>query len=121
MLRHDAMEGNPLEAVRAGSLALLCFSLLSVLAAILLPYLARLRHIRIGWIWSSSSLIFAALMFSTLIVSDQVAATVIVSLTGLCWAVSMWVPVRYRFFFNFIYLIYSCHYWVNMSHLLADQ
>jgi len=101
-------------ATRAGSFALLLYSIVALSAGIILPNLQWLgksqwfhRHqinectslsqtfLRLCTtrnFWTTSQLIFAGLMFSTLGVEKTSMATAIVACVGICWAVTCWVP-----------------------------
>ena len=79
--------------VRLGSMALLLFSIVSIVGAIILPALRRYCGIPLSHFWVASNFMFAILMFSTVLVHDHVGATIIIALVGVCWAVAMWVPL----------------------------
>ncbi|KAG8718515.1 hypothetical protein FRC08_005114 [Ceratobasidium sp. 394] len=43
-------------------------------------------------IWTGALLLYACLMFSTFFIRTVAAATVVIALLGICWAVACWVP-----------------------------
>ncbi|KAJ1974107.1 hypothetical protein H4R35_003773 [Dimargaris xerosporica] len=54
--------------------------------------LAWLPHISMRRMYTFSHVFFAAVMFSTYFVQDHIAATVVVMLTGIPWALTLWIP-----------------------------
>ncbi|KAG0213930.1 hypothetical protein BGX28_003108 [Mortierella sp. GBA30] len=94
--------GDPnTDAERAGSFALLCWAGVSVLTGVLLP---RITPQEIGlerWprnpftlrnLWTMSMVMFAVCMGLTWFVDDLWAATAVIMLCGVPWAVALWVP-----------------------------
>ncbi|KAF8604825.1 hypothetical protein BDV93DRAFT_471300 [Ceratobasidium sp. AG-I] len=97
----------PDEATRAGSLALLYSSVLSFGISIVAPFFIRptgasmgekdmgilgKMKISLGGLWSLSQAIFACSMMATLLPQTVLTSTIIVTITGFCWAVSQWAP-----------------------------
>ncbi|CAE6481249.1 unnamed protein product [Rhizoctonia solani] len=95
------------EATRIGSLALLYSSILSLAISIFAPFFIRPSQgtgndapkgpmnkfkISLGGLWSLSQAIFACSMMATLLPQTVATATVIITITGFCWAVSQWAP-----------------------------
>ncbi|KAG0054417.1 hypothetical protein BGZ83_011317 [Gryganskiella cystojenkinii] len=106
--RYDEPNGDPhapgrddTVAERAGSFALLCWAGLAVVTGVLLP---RLTPQEIGievWprnpftlrnLWTMSLVWFATCMGMTWFVDDLWAATAVIALCGVPWAVALWVP-----------------------------
>lgn len=96
----------PDEATRAGSLALLYSSVLSLGISVVAPFfihpsgtspnekngfLGKMK-ISLGGLWSLSQAIFACSMMATLLPQTVATSTIIVTITGFCWAVSQWAP-----------------------------
>lgn len=92
-------DGSWEEGTRAGSFAMLCYAIVSVIAGVTLPLLTPTAD---GSTWRSSfttkniftaSLtIFAFAMFSTIFVSTVEGATLVLATLGISWAVALWVP-----------------------------
>ncbi|KEP48937.1 MFS transporter, sucrose transporter [Rhizoctonia solani 123E] len=95
------------EATRIGSLALLYSSILSFAISIFAPFFIRPNRgtgndtskgpmdrfkISLGGLWSFSQAIFACSMMATLLPQTVTTATIIITITGFCWAVSQWAP-----------------------------
>ncbi|QRW25642.1 Uracil catabolism protein 4 [Rhizoctonia solani] len=95
------------DATRIGSLALLYSSILSFAVSIVAPFFIRSNRgagsdaprgamdklkISLGGLWSLSQGIFACSMMATLLPQTVTSATIIITITGFCWAVSQWVP-----------------------------
>ncbi|EUC63666.1 MFS transporter, sucrose transporter [Rhizoctonia solani AG-3 Rhs1AP] len=95
------------EATRIGSLALLYSSILSFAISIFAPFFIRPNRgtgndtskgpmdrfkISLGGLWSFSQAIFACSMMATLPPQTVTTATIIITITGFCWAVSQWAP-----------------------------
>ncbi|KAG8713879.1 hypothetical protein FRC11_010655 [Ceratobasidium sp. 423] len=95
------------EATRIGSLALLYSSILSLAISVFAPFFIRPNRgtgndtpkgpmdkfkISLGGLWSLSQAIFAFSMMATLLPQTVATATVIITITGFCWAVSQWAP-----------------------------
>ncbi|KAF9163312.1 hypothetical protein DFQ26_002705 [Actinomortierella ambigua] len=88
-------------AERAGSFALLCWATVAVLSGILIPKLTPKEVGLARWpknpftvknLWTMSLVWFAGCMALTWFVDDLWAATAVVALCGVPWAVAMWVP-----------------------------
>ncbi|KAH7337847.1 major facilitator superfamily domain-containing protein [Rhizoctonia solani] len=95
------------EATRIGSLALLYSSILSFAVSVFAPFFIRPNQgtgndvpkgpmskfkISLGSLWSLSQAIFACSMMATLLPQTVTTATIIITITGFCWAVSQWAP-----------------------------
>ncbi|VDC04314.1 unnamed protein product [Peniophora sp. CBMAI 1063] len=50
------------------------------------------RRMHMATIWALSHIVFAACMFATLFVSSVIAATIVMSITGICWGITLWAP-----------------------------
>jgi solute carrier family 45, member 1/2/4 len=105
-------------ATRVGTFALLVYAITSLATNVLLPFLIApsydkssalssdvqptfisrfLSHLVIPGLtlrraWLISHLIFAACMFSTLIVRSIGAATTLIGIVGISWALTLWAP-----------------------------
>lgn len=98
-----AMTHNPADpnfwdnATRAGSYALFFYAIIAVVAGIALPTLtptspgSRSPFTKKNQ-FTASHLFFAAAMLSTFWVHDVFAATFVIALVGIPWAIQMWVP-----------------------------
>ncbi|KAJ1300914.1 hypothetical protein OPQ81_003339 [Rhizoctonia solani] len=95
------------EATRMGSLALLYSSILSFAISVFAPFFIRPNRgtgndepkgpmdkfkISLGGLWSLSQAIFACSMMATLLPQTVTTSTIIITVTGFCWAVSQWAP-----------------------------
>ncbi|KAG8716671.1 hypothetical protein FRC09_015412 [Ceratobasidium sp. 395] len=94
------------EATRAGSLALLYSSILSFAVSVAAPFFIRptgsdpnemqgpLRKFKVTLpgLWSASQALFACSMMATLLPQTVATSTMIVTLTGFCWAITQWAP-----------------------------
>ncbi|KAL5639507.1 hypothetical protein ACGC1H_006221 [Rhizoctonia solani] len=95
------------EATRIGSLALLYSSILSFAISVFAPFFIRPNRgagndtlkgpmnrfkISLGGLWSFSQALFACSMMATLLPQTVTTATIIITITGFCWAVSQWAP-----------------------------
>ncbi|KAK3844844.1 MAG: sugar transporter [Linnemannia gamsii] len=105
---HDDEGGNPsypgddpTVTERAGSFALLCWAGIAVFSGILLPKLTPqeiglerwpLNPFTLKNMWTMSLVWFAVCMGATWFVDDLWAATAVIALCGVPWAVAMWVP-----------------------------
>ncbi|PPQ99067.1 hypothetical protein CVT24_003627 [Panaeolus cyanescens] len=130
---HDK-EPDAEKATQLGAFAMMLYSIVGVLAGVILPHLAsrdrrlmghktdvdenaemtRIRETVRQWrieaaragkplklpvmpfllrnIWTGALLLFSVLCFSTFFISTVFQATIFISLLGICWAVTMWVP-----------------------------
>jgi solute carrier family 45 protein 1/2/4 len=92
-------------AFQLGSFALLLSACMAFLVSSLFPPLVNLlrehgglvcdRAMSLKSIFFWSHMLFACLMFSTLFVSTVHHAVVIVALTGVSWAIAMWIPFTF--------------------------
>jgi len=95
---------NEDEATRTGSFALLIYSIISLVASFIIPT-AKSAYDNLNSsdshadpqtfyrkIWIFSEIFLAIVFFSTIAVSKVWQAIAIISLCGISWAVSMWVP-----------------------------
>ncbi|KAI8331943.1 major facilitator superfamily domain-containing protein [Chlamydoabsidia padenii] len=112
------------QATRAGSLAFLVYSIVSLVASFFIPLLVKssqhrshdddhlfefniygkhvtfslerytrsLQCLTLPRMWTISHFIFCIAMLSTILVSDVVAASLVIGICGLSWAVTMWAP-----------------------------
>ncbi|ORZ30477.1 major facilitator superfamily domain-containing protein [Catenaria anguillulae PL171] len=82
-------------ATRQGSLAFFSFSLVALLIAMVLPSLTRRFALRLPHVWMAGESLFALTMtLGTLCVSaSNKSASLVITLTGIAWAVGMWVPM----------------------------
>ncbi|KAJ3350963.1 hypothetical protein GGF32_004576 [Allomyces javanicus] len=80
-------------ATRLGSRAFLLFSIVSFIFSLALPAVTARLGIALRSLWIGAELLFAFVMWATLVVSDVVGATEIVTALGYPWAVGMWVPM----------------------------
>ncbi|RIA98477.1 major facilitator superfamily domain-containing protein [Glomus cerebriforme] len=111
---NDSSEGSSDDSVgestRAGSFSLLLYSIVSLTASFVLPFLVSPTGAiatKFSWkqlcqlpfvfltvpkLWTISHLIFALSMLSTWFVTNGTQASVIISLCGIAWAITMWAP-----------------------------
>ncbi|ORE02281.1 MFS general substrate transporter [Rhizopus microsporus var. microsporus] len=84
------------EGTRAGSFALLCYSVVSVLAGLVIPALAaqfkRVKLLNILNIYTLSHLTVATALLSTWFVKSVTTATLILAIMGIPWAIVLWIP-----------------------------
>ncbi|KAI9266917.1 major facilitator superfamily domain-containing protein [Phascolomyces articulosus] len=87
---------NWAEGTRAGSFALLCYSVCSVIAGVVIPAIAakyeKVRLFRLDTIYTTSLLISAAALLATWFTRSVAAATVILTIMGVPWAIVLWIP-----------------------------
>jgi len=93
--------GDGTVAERAGSFALLCWAGLAVFTGIVIPKVTPQEIGLEAWprnpftlrnLWTMSLVWFAVCMGMTWFVDDLWAATGVIALCGVPWAVAMWVP-----------------------------
>jgi len=82
------------KGARAGSFALLCYAVVSVISGVTLPTLTThsIPHITLKNVWTFSLLVFSFTMLLTQFVTSVTGATVILALLGISWACIMWIP-----------------------------
>ena len=93
------------EAIRYGTFASFLFAIIAFFYNLILPkILERLSSPRSNFqkpkdttdsvikLWTTSHGFFALLMFATFFTSSQATATVVVALTGLSWAITLFAP-----------------------------
>ncbi|KAG2198769.1 hypothetical protein INT47_010555 [Mucor saturninus] len=84
------------EGTRAGSFALLCYSIVSVLAGLIIPALSNafknVRWLSLLNIYTLSHFTVAIALISSYFVSTVTQATVILAIMGIPWAIVLWVP-----------------------------
>src|SRR6185312_9717610 len=85
------------EGTRYGSLALLLYSIISVIAGVILPQLTATstpicNQFTIYNIYTASHIMFALSMLATYFVGDVPQAMVVLASVGIPWAASMWIP-----------------------------
>ncbi|KAI8913103.1 major facilitator superfamily domain-containing protein [Powellomyces hirtus] len=113
--------GDTAEGTRAGSFAMLIYSIVSVITGFLLPLISvrswdmeddnndeELGYGNRNWtttcrsafhrmlglppLWAFSFWLFVTLMFSTALVHSVGPATFLISCVGICWGIMQWVP-----------------------------
>ena len=101
---NDDNNNNEDDATRTGSFALLIYAIISLVASFILPTSKSIYdklnssesnadpQIFYRKVWIFSEIFLALVFFSTIIVSKVWQAIIIISLCGISWAVSMWVP-----------------------------
>ncbi|ORX53684.1 MFS general substrate transporter [Hesseltinella vesiculosa] len=85
------------EGTRAGSFALLCYSVVSVIAGVVIPDLSMKFEKRWSWlslnsIYTASHLLSAACLLSAWVIRSVTGATIMLSVMGICWAIVLWIP-----------------------------
>ncbi|CAM0135369.1 unnamed protein product [Umbelopsis sp. WA50703] len=83
------------EGTRAGSFALLCYAIVSVVAGIILPWMTESDHFKgfsVKNVYTGSIILFSVALLSTFFVETVTQATVIVAIIGIPWCVVLWVP-----------------------------
>lgn len=91
-------DGNWAEGTRAGSFALLCNSMVSVVAGMVIPALVmRFEKKGIWWlsllnVYTGSQLIIAAALLSTWFIRSVTSATIVLAIMGIPWAIVLWIP-----------------------------
>ncbi|ORZ13735.1 major facilitator superfamily domain-containing protein [Absidia repens] len=85
------------DGTRAGSFALLCYSIVSVIAGVLIPAVSMKFEKQQGWlslnnIYTGSHLISAAALLSAWVIKSVLGATIILSIMGISWAIVLWIP-----------------------------
>lgn len=84
------------QGTRAGSFALLCYSIVSVVAGLVIPAIAtRFPNIKLFSllnIYTFSHILVGVSLMSTLFVNNVLAATFILALMGVPWAIVLWIP-----------------------------
>ncbi|KZV67350.1 MFS general substrate transporter [Peniophora sp. CONT] len=98
------------EANRLGSRAMTISAILTLLTNIAAPILVSKRKtgpeallntgpkpwykrkMHMATIWALSHMFFAACMFATFFVGNVLGATIVMSLTGICWGITLWAP-----------------------------
>jgi solute carrier family 45 protein 1/2/4 len=84
------------KGTRAGSFALLCYSVISVIAGVVFPILSanykKFKLLSILNIYTLSHLTVAAVLISSWFVTNVTGATVVLAVMGIPWAIVMWIP-----------------------------
>jgi hypothetical protein len=83
------------KGTRAGSFALLCYAIVSVVAGIILPWMTESNHFKgftVKNVYTGSIILFSVALLSTFFVETVPQATVIVAIIGIPWAVVLWIP-----------------------------
>ncbi|KAF7731757.1 hypothetical protein EC973_008271 [Apophysomyces ossiformis] len=93
----DPTDGNWAEGTRAGSFALLCYSVVSVIANLVLPMLTnkfedKIRLFSLLNLYTISHLIVAAALLSAWFVRSVMGATIVLAIMGIPWAIVLWIP-----------------------------
>ncbi|CAO3587426.1 unnamed protein product [Absidia cylindrospora] len=88
--------GNWADGSRMGSLALLCYSIVSVIAGFMIPAVANkfgsVKCMSLTNIYTTSHLISAACLLSTWFIRSVTGAIIVLSIMGVSWAIVLWVP-----------------------------
>ncbi|KAI8642161.1 major facilitator superfamily domain-containing protein [Parasitella parasitica] len=91
-------DDNWAEGTRAGSFALLCNSMVSVIAGMVIPALVmRFEKQGVWWlsllnVYTCSQLIIAGALLSAWFIRSVTAATVVLAIMGIPWAIVLWIP-----------------------------
>ncbi|CAO0796629.1 unnamed protein product [Mucor circinelloides] len=91
-------DDNWAEGTRAGSFALLCNSMVSVIAGMVIPALVmRFEKKGIWWlsllnVYTCSQLIIAGSLLSAWFIRSVTAATIVLAIMGIPWAIVLWIP-----------------------------
>ncbi|KAL9539383.1 hypothetical protein MBANPS3_010290 [Mucor bainieri] len=91
-------DDNWAEGTRAGSFALLCNSMVSVIAGMVIPALVmRFEKKSIWWlsllnVYTCSQLIIAGSLLSAWFIRSVTAATIVLAIMGIPWAIVLWIP-----------------------------
>jgi solute carrier family 45 protein 1/2/4 len=83
------------KGTRAGSFALLCYAIVSVVAGIILPWMTESEHFKgvtVKNVYTGSIVLFSVALLSTFFVETVLQATIVVAIIGIPWAVVLWVP-----------------------------
>lgn len=84
------------QGTRAGSFALLCYSVVSVIAGLIIPAIAtRFSHVKIFSllnIYTLSHITVGVALMTSLFVKTVTAATVVLAIMGIPWAIVLWIP-----------------------------
>ncbi|KAI9259090.1 major facilitator superfamily domain-containing protein [Sporodiniella umbellata] len=86
------------DGTRAGSFALLCNAIISVLAGVIIPAIVMRMESKGVWflsllnVYTASQLIIAASLISAWFVRSVTTATVILAIMGIPWAIVLWIP-----------------------------
>jgi solute carrier family 45 protein 1/2/4 len=84
------------QGTRAGSFALLCYSVVAVLAGIIIPALSakfqRVKLLGLLNIYTLSHITVAVALISSLFVKTVAAATLVLAIMGIPWAIVLWIP-----------------------------
>lgn len=84
------------EGTRAGSFALLCYSVVSVVAGVVIPAIIN-KFKNVKWlnvlnVYTLSHLTVAVALISSYFVRTVFTATLILSIMGIPWAIVLWIP-----------------------------
>ncbi|CAO3646551.1 unnamed protein product [Cunninghamella echinulata] len=85
------------EGTRAGSFALLCYAIVSVVAGVLIPYISMKYENKNRWfslksIYTASHLLSAGALLSAWVIRSVIGATIMLSVMGISWAIVLWIP-----------------------------
>lgn len=84
------------EGTRAGSFALLCYSIVSVLAGLAIPalvnYFKHIKCVNLLNIYTLSHFTVAIALISAYFVRTVTWATIVLSVMGIPWAIVLWIP-----------------------------
>ncbi|KAI8367525.1 major facilitator superfamily domain-containing protein [Radiomyces spectabilis] len=93
---NQADQGNWADGTRAGSFALLCYSIMSVVAGLVIPAIVirfeKIKLFSLTNVYTASHLIVAASLLSTYFIRSVTAATFILTVMGIPWAIVLWIP-----------------------------
>ncbi|KAG2224782.1 hypothetical protein INT45_005306 [Circinella minor] len=95
--KKESDDTNWADGTRAGSFALLLYSIVSVIAGIVIPALVTRFEKTIRWvsltnIYTLSHLIVAGALISAWFVNSVAGATAVLAIMGIPWAIVLWVP-----------------------------
>ncbi|KAI9474856.1 major facilitator superfamily domain-containing protein [Zychaea mexicana] len=90
-------DDNWADGTRAGSFALLCYSIVSVIAGVVIPAFVSRYEKAIRWfsltnVYTASHLVVAGALLSAWFVDSVAGATVVLAVMGIPWAIVLWVP-----------------------------
>lgn len=84
------------EGTRAGSFALLCYSIVSVVAGLIIPAIITkfkdIKWLNVLNIYTLSHITVAVALISSYFVRTVFAATLVLSIMGIPWAIVLWIP-----------------------------
>ena len=95
--KKESDDTNWADGTRAGSFALLLYSIVSVIAGVVIPALVTRFEKTIRWVsltnvYTLSHLIVAGALISAWFVNSVAGATAVLAIMGIPWAIVLWVP-----------------------------